>query len=101
MAIYIDTNLLVAYYCDEPISEKAQDILNNIIEERIISNLSIVEFFSALSKKTRCAHVAKAQLDASSATKIETLFESHIRKRYFKKINLTNKNFRQECDISQ
>ena len=93
MAIsYIDTNLLVAYYCDEPLS-KIVDIILRDLELRVISNLSIIEFYSALSKKTRCDHIAKAQLDSKSAIKIRKLFNAHVKQGHFKKITLVNKHY--------
>ena len=49
---YVDTSVLVAYYCPEPLSEKVDTFLTAHTNP-IISGLAEVELFSALSKKVR------------------------------------------------
>jgi len=60
--IYLDTSVLVPYYCPEPDSGKAEKI---IIEAGLpaISNLTVVELASAVSRKIREA----CRADKSSA----------------------------------
>ncbi len=50
--IYVDTTVLVAYYCPEPLSEKVEDYLTKHTEP-VISALTEIELFSAVSKKVR------------------------------------------------
>ncbi len=49
---YIDTSVLVAYYCPEPLSDQVEAILLNT-ERPAISQLTEVEFISALTRKIR------------------------------------------------
>lgn len=50
--VYVDTSVLVAYYCPEPLSVAVQQFL---IEQPkpAISSLTEVELFSALARKVR------------------------------------------------
>jgi len=50
--VYVDTSVLVAYYCPEPLSERVEDFLTKHVEP-IISALTEIELFSAVSKKVR------------------------------------------------
>ena len=52
MKPYIDTSVLVAYFCPEPLSEKAEEFLIGHPQPGI-SALSEVELFSAVSRKVR------------------------------------------------
>jgi uncharacterized protein len=45
--VYIDTSVLVAYYCPEPLSEKAEKLLIRYLKPAI-SSLTEVGFFSAV-----------------------------------------------------
>ena len=49
---YVDTSVLAAYYCPEPLSGKAEDALRST-NRPAISHLTRLEFFSALSRKIR------------------------------------------------
>ena len=49
---YIDTSVLVAYYCPEPISEAAERLLQSA-ENPTISSLTEVELVSAIARKVR------------------------------------------------
>lgn len=50
--VYVDTSVLVAYYCPEPLSEKVETFLTTRTKP-IISALTEIELFSAVSKKVR------------------------------------------------
>ena len=50
--VYVDTSVLVAYYCPEPLSEKVEIFLTTHTKP-IISALTEIELFSAVSKKVR------------------------------------------------
>ena len=49
---YIDTSVLAAYYCPEPLSDKAEEILLST-GRPAISYLTRLELFSAISRKVR------------------------------------------------
>lgn len=49
---YLDTSVLVAYYCPEPLSEQVQNFLSQNIKPAV-SFLTQVELFSAVAKKVR------------------------------------------------
>ena len=49
---YIDTSVLVAYYCPEPMSEIVERFLQRL-EYPVISTLTEVEFASAIAGKVR------------------------------------------------
>ncbi len=70
--VYIDTSVLVAYYCPEKISDQAE---KNLLETSspAISQLTEVELASALARKIR--ENALSQEDAKS---ILTIFRTHI-----------------------
>lgn len=50
--VYVDTSVLVAYYCPEPLSEKVEAYLTAHVQP-FISALTEIELFSAVSKKVR------------------------------------------------
>lgn len=69
---YIDTSVLVAYYCPEPISETAEKLILRS-KRPCISSLTEVEFASALSRKVR-----EINLSSEDGNKIFNQFQSHI-----------------------
>jgi predicted nucleic acid-binding protein len=69
---YIDTSLLVAYYCPEPLSRKVQKILS-AIPQPVISPLVEVELYSAVATKVRAR-----EMDARTAGRILGLFQKHL-----------------------
>ena len=70
---YIDTSVLVAYYCPEPLSQTAESAVRRA-RPPVVSLLAEVEFCSALSLKTRTG-----EMDADSAGSILSVFRSHIK----------------------
>ena len=50
--IYLDTSVVVAYYCPEDISDRAESIIRGK-RPLFISDLTEVEFASALSRNVR------------------------------------------------
>jgi predicted nucleic acid-binding protein len=69
---YIDTSVIAAYYCPEPLSEKAEDFFISHLQPAI-SSLTEVELFSAVARKVR-----EGSLDSSDANKITAKFLSHL-----------------------
>lgn len=56
--VYVDTSVLVAYYTPEPLSEKVETFLT-AHEKPIISALTEIELFSAVSKKVRAKEMKR------------------------------------------
>jgi predicted nucleic acid-binding protein len=57
---YVDTSILAAYYCPEPLSERAEQRLREL-RPPTISWLTGVELHSALAKKVRMNELAEGQ----------------------------------------
>ncbi len=70
--IYIDTSVLAAYYCPEPLSERAQRALAEG-GERAISSLVELELVSALARKVRNREIRRTE-----AHQILAVFQSHL-----------------------
>lgn len=68
----IDTSVLVAYFCPEPLSERASRELDKATE-RIITPLIAVELASALAIKTRTG-----QADPGSGRTVIRQFRKHV-----------------------
>jgi predicted nucleic acid-binding protein len=77
--IYIDTSVLAAYYCPEPLSDKADEIVTSATNPAI-SSLTQVELYSAISRKVR---EGMAQEDGN---KIIRQFELHANEQKLYKI---------------
>jgi uncharacterized protein len=84
---YLDTSILVAYYCPEPLSEAAEKVLRRV-NQPSISALAEVEFVSALSRKMR-----EKTLDREDARRILIEFESHLNQLLFKRIPLERDHY--------
>lgn len=74
---YVDTSLLVAYYCPEPMSEKAEIFLTSH-SPLVISTLTELEMFSAVSRKVR-----EKDLNRPAARRILAKFLSHLDGHFF------------------
>lgn len=77
MNAYIDTSVLAAYYYPEPISIRAERTLRGL-SSPMISELTLVEFTSAVSRKVREKTLAREE-----GTRILTQFESHVEEGYY------------------
>jgi predicted nucleic acid-binding protein len=69
---YLDTSVLVAYYCPEAISEQVQDFLS-IQVKPAVSFLTEVELFSAIARKVRMGELGRAD-----GNRILSQFISHL-----------------------
>jgi len=56
---YIDTSVLVAYYCPEALSEQVQVFLSEQVKPAI-SSLTEVELFSAIARKVRMGELGQS-----------------------------------------
>ena len=79
---YLDTSVLVAYYCPEALSEAAEKM---ILDDRqpAVSALTEVELVSALARKIR-----ERELSRENANHVLTEFQSHLNRFLFKRIPL-------------
>lgn len=70
--MYIDTSVLVSYYCPEALSQVTERILRGD-PHPTVSDLVEVEFFSALATKVRAR-----EMSAADATRIGEQFLAHL-----------------------
>ena len=85
--IYIDTSVLVAYYCPEPISEAAERLLQRV-ENPSISSLTEVELVSAIARKIR-----EKELSVADGNRILNQYRSHREAAVLPLIILTEAHF--------
>ena len=76
--VYVDTSVLVAYYCPESISETAEKTILSA-KRPCISSLTEVEFTSALSRKVR-----EKNLSPDDGNKIFNQFQSHLEQSFYR-----------------
>jgi len=69
---YIDTSIIVAYYCPEPLSEKVDDFIT-VQSRPAISILTELELFSAISRKIR-----EGNMDPKDGSRVVSKFLSHL-----------------------
>lgn len=85
---YIDTSVLVAYYCPEPISAKVEKVILRA-DPPTVSHLAEVEFVSAVARKVR-----EKLLSREAANRILNEFQSHLNQLLFKRIPIEGDHFR-------
>jgi len=85
---YVDTTVLVAYYCPEPLSEKAEAFITAHTRPAI-SNLSELELFSAISRKIR-----EGGLDRADGSRIVAKFLSHLDDLFYTKLIIEPYHYR-------
>ncbi len=85
---YLDTSIIAAYYCPEPLSDKAESFLtaNN---QLAISSLTELEIFSAISRKVR-----EGNLNKKSAGRILAAFFSHLDNQLYIVIPVESRHYR-------
>ena len=84
---YVDTSILGAYYCPEPLSAAAERALRQF-KTPVISVLSEVEFCSLISKKHRLDELRERQAKA-----ILDLFSNHVAEGFYRRITLNTEHF--------
>lgn len=90
MNLYLDTSVVVPYYCEEESSKKVQLELRSVKKNLFISSLTFVEIHSALARKIR-----KNELTQSEAKAISGSFETHFKDGHYKKIPLQKRHYLQ------
>jgi uncharacterized protein len=85
---YIDTSVLAAYYCPEPLSEKAESVLTQQTQPSI-SAFTELELFSAISRKIREGSLSKVDGDRIVARVL-----SHIDGGLYHYLPVENRHYR-------
>lgn len=88
MKPYIDTSVLVAYYCPEPLSEKAEEFLIGHPRPGI-SALSEVELLSAVSRKVR-----EGGMSRKDGGRVIARFVAHANKHFYEYFSVEQYHFR-------
>jgi uncharacterized protein len=84
---YVDTSVLVAYYCPEPLSARAESALQ-ASGDLAISPLVEVELSSAVARKVR-----NRELRARDAVRILTTFQSHLDQGVYTRVGIDAGHF--------
>ena len=84
---YLDTSVLAAYYCPEPLSEKVEKLVISA-DRPYISSLSEVELASAISRKIR-----ENNLSPEDGNKIFNQFQTHLKETFFRLISVDDRHY--------
>jgi predicted nucleic acid-binding protein len=90
---YVDTSVLGAYYCPEPLSPAAESALQRL-NSPVISTLTEVEFASLIARKCRMRELTPGQSRA-----VLDLFSSQVREGLFHRLLLGPEHFRHARDL--
>jgi len=90
--LYVDTSVIVAYYCPEPLSDKVEKILIKT-QNPAISQLTELEFTSALARKIR-----EKSLAQDDGRKILSLFQTHLEQKSYIRLPFQPKHYAQAKD---
>jgi len=90
---YVDTSVLGAYYCPEPLSAAAEAALLRL-QEPCISPLTEVEFASLIARKRRLRELRERQ-----ATEVLRLFGQHVADGYYRRLPLSAEHFLRARDL--
>lgn len=88
MTTYVDTSVLAAYYCPEPISTLAEQALRNA-PAPVISELTLVELTSAVSRKIR-----EKTLSRQDGARVLAQFEAHVDNGYYLVLPVRTQDYR-------
>src|SRR5437016_9612518 len=91
---YVDTSILGAYYCPEPLSAAAEKELRQF-KTPVISVLSEVEFCSLISKKYHLDELRERQ-----AKEILDLFSNHVAEGFYRRISLSTEQDRKSTRLN-
>lgn len=72
MSHYIDTSVLAAYYCPEPLSAVVEQVIRKL-DRPVLSPLVELELYSAVSLKVR-----RRELDVAAANRIVSKLSIHL-----------------------
>ena len=86
--LYLDTSVLVAYYCPEALSQQAQLLVRETVKPAL-SYLTEVELFSAVAKKVR-----SKEIRSTDGNRILAKFSSHLDGDLYRIISVANHHWR-------
>ncbi len=86
--VYVDTSVIVAYYCPEPLSETAEAFLT-AHSRPAISSLTELELFSAVARKIR-----EGRLSRKNAGQIISKFLSHVNGYFYLSLPVESHHYR-------
>lgn len=89
---YVDTSVLVAYYCPEPLSNAAEKAIGEA-SQPAVNRLIEVEFCSALAIKIRTG-----ELDVASAERLLSQFRLHLDERRYRIVPLKARQYALAAD---
>ncbi|MBI1883222.1 MAG: type II toxin-antitoxin system VapC family toxin [Chlamydiae bacterium] len=84
---YIDTSVLVAYYCPEALSDQVEHYLMR--GQFVISPLTEVELFSAVSRKIR-----EGQMHSTDGRRVLARYLSHAEGNFYLKVSIDSHHYR-------
>ena len=84
---YLDTSILAAYYCPEPLSEKVEKIIISA-KRPCMSSLTEVELASAISRKIR-----EKNLSPEDGNKIFNQLQTHLKESLFRLITVEDRHY--------
>jgi predicted nucleic acid-binding protein len=87
--IYLDTSIIVPAYCNEPLSDRVDELLHRE-PEIAISSLTEVEFYSALSQKVR-----RRDLTLDEVQQISRDFRSDLNSGIYRKLLVESVHYQQ------
>jgi predicted nucleic acid-binding protein len=90
---YIDTSVLGAYYCPDPLSDAAEGALLQL-REPFISSLTEVEFASLVARKGRLRELSDRQ-----AGEILRRFGQHVTDGHYRRLPLGNEHLLRARDL--
>jgi len=88
---YLDTSVLAAYYCPEPLSAAVQEAIARD-EDPVISRLVEVELYSAVARKVRVG-----ELDTAPAGRILSLFREDLSDGRYRIVPLDSAEYETAC----
>jgi len=88
VTVYVDTSVLAAYYCPEPLSPLAERTIRSL-SSPAISELTLVEFTSAVSRKVR-----DKTLSREDGARVLVQFEAHIEGGYYIVLPVRTRDYR-------
>jgi predicted nucleic acid-binding protein len=88
---YIDTSVLVAYYCPEPLSKAAEKAIRSAAPP-VISPLVEVELYSALAMKVRTC-----QIEKDSARSVLACFKMHCSDGVYTTVAIGTREYTAAC----
>ena len=92
-SVYVDTSVLGAYYCPEPLSNAVEAALLRL-REPCISPLTEVEFASLIARKRRLRELSERE-----AGEVLRLFGRHVADGYYRRLPLGAEHFLRARDL--